>query len=82
MEQRIRFGDRLRRERRDRGRLGQRGRADGVVSRQAVHRALQLLGTSSQPSRHPVIAKYFEKLFTTIDSRDVSHAQLASGAPS
>ena len=39
-------------------------------------------GTSSQPSRHPVIAKYFEKLFTTTASRDVSHAQLVSGAPS
>ena len=39
-------------------------------------------GTSSQPSRQPVIAKYFEKLFTTTASRDVSHAQLVAGAPS
>ena len=38
-------------------------------------------GTRSQPSRHPVIAKYFEKLFTTMAFRDVSHAQLVSGAP-
>src|SRR6476620_8879896 len=39
-------------------------------------------GTSSQPSRHPVIAKYFEKLLTTTASRDVSHAQLVAGEPS
>src|ERR1700704_1396019 len=39
-------------------------------------------GTSSQPSRHPVIAKYFEKLLTTNASRDVCHAQLVAGAPS
>jgi hypothetical protein len=39
-------------------------------------------GTSSQPSRHPVIAKYFEKLLTTTASRDVCHAQLVAGAPS
>ena len=39
------------------------------------------LGTSSHPSRQPVIAKYFEKLFTTIASREVVHAQLVCGAP-
>ena len=39
-------------------------------------------GTNSQPSRQPVIAKYFEKLFTTTASRDVCHAQLVTGAPS
>jgi hypothetical protein len=38
-------------------------------------------GTSSQPRRQPVIAKYFEKLFTTMASREVSHAQLVAGAP-
>ena len=52
MEQRIRLGDRLRRERRDRGRLGQHGRADGEVSRQAVHRALQL-PRYQQPAQPP-----------------------------
>ena len=36
-------------------------------------------GTSSQPRRQPVIAKYFEKLFTTTASRDVCQAQLAGG---
>ncbi len=39
------------------------------------------VGTSSQPSRHPVIAKYFEKLLTTTALREVCHAQLVSGAP-
>ena len=38
-------------------------------------------GTSNQPSRQPVIAKYFEKLFTTRAFRDVSHAHEVSGAP-
>src|SRR5829696_315598 len=40
------------------------------------------VGTSNQPSRQPVIAKYFEKLLTTTASRDVCHAQLVAGAPS
>ena len=39
------------------------------------------LGTSSQPSRQPVIAKYFEKLFTTMALRDVCQAHEVSGAP-
>ena len=38
-------------------------------------------GTSSQPSRQPVIAKYFEKLLTTTAFREVCQAQLVCGAP-
>ncbi len=38
-------------------------------------------GTSSQPSRQPVIAKYFEKLLTTTALRDVCQAHDVSGAP-
>jgi hypothetical protein len=38
-------------------------------------------GTSSQPSRHPVIEKYFEKELTTIASRELLHADNVAGAP-
>jgi len=38
-------------------------------------------GTSSQPSRQPVIEKYFENELTTTASRDVSHAEDVAGAP-
>ena len=38
-------------------------------------------GTSSQPSRQPVMAKYFEKLLTTTALREVSQAHDVDGAP-
>ena len=48
--------------------------------RQSIVRCSDL-GTNSQPSRQPVIAKYFEKLLTTTASREVLQAQLVCGAP-
>ena len=39
------------------------------------------VGTRSQPSRQPVMAKYFEKLFTTTALRELSHAQEVAGDP-
>ena len=60
------------------GRVG--GQMEKFPVRQSTARSSGR-GTSSQPSRQPVIAKYFEKLFTTIASREVSHAQLVCGAP-
>jgi hypothetical protein len=38
-------------------------------------------GTSSQPSRHPVIEKYLENELTTIASGEVAHADAVAGAP-
>ena len=56
------------------------GQIEKFPVRQSTARC-SAFGTSSQPSRQPVIAKYFEKLFTTMASREVSHAQLVAGAP-
>ena len=81
VEQRVGLGDRFRRERRDGGVCASAGgQMVKFPVRQSTARCSSR-GTSSHPSRHPVIAKYFEKLFTTMASRDVSHAQLVSGAP-
>ncbi len=38
-------------------------------------------GTSIQPTRQPVIEKYFEKDPKTTASREVSHAERASRSP-
>ena len=83
MQQRVRLGDRFRRERRDR--RATCGSAGGQMVKFPVRQSTarcSSCGTSSQPSRQPVIAKYFEKLLTTTASRDVCHAQLVAGAPS
>lgn len=60
------------------------GSTGGQMVKLPVRRSTARLssrGTSIHPSRQPVIAKYFEKLFITTDSREVSHAQLVAGAP-
>lgn len=61
--------------------LGQRGRADGEVAGEALDGAPQPRGQTSQPSRQPVIEKYFEKELTSTASREVSQAQLVAGLP-
>ena len=69
MQQRIRLGDRFGCERRDGGDLRQRRRADGEVSRQAVHRALQLL-RHQQPAQPP--AGHREVLRKAVDHHGIS----------
>ncbi len=38
-------------------------------------------GTSSQPSRQPVIAKYLENELTTMASRENCHAEVGASSP-
>src|SRR3954447_18099896 len=60
------------------------GSAGGQIVKLPVRRSTarrSRSGTSSQPSRQPVIEKYLEKELTTIASREVAHALDVAGAP-
>ena len=69
MQQRIRLGDRFRCERRDGGHLRQHWRTDREVTRQAVHRPLQLL-RHQQPAQSP--SGHGEVLRKAVDHHGIS----------